>query len=382
MADVAREAGVSIASVSYALNDQPGVSAASRVRILAEAERLGFSTDRLARGLRRGATQLIGLLVPDIANPFYPEIAAGVIDAASASGYQVLICQVGLNATHQEAEANKLLDLRVDGLIFTGLVGSDRPLVTRLLNRGVPLVQAVRRLPRLTADHVGIDDRAAGAELASYLLELGHRDITVFTGPSASSASRGRLAGYRAAFEERQLSLPAERILHLDLTYAAGYEAAGRVFDSGRRLPTAIIAGNDVMATGVIDAVLDHGRLVPEEVSVVGYDDMSFSGSRLLGLTTVHQPRHELGVTAVELLLSRLESPDLRARTVLLPHHLKIRSSSAAPAQPRRTGGRGRLSSVPVASAPAEGDRLDGQRPAGRVPIASAGPDPAFQERK
>lgn len=330
MRDVARRAGVSTATVSYVLNARPGVSVERRLQVLTAISELGFRPNRLARSLRKGRSRVLGLILLDIANPFYPEIAAGVIEAAALTDYQVFVAHGGPNGKFVQRETEALVEHRCDGIIFTSLTEGDRDVMDSLLAAGVPCVQAVRRLRGVSADFVGIDDHLGGTDAARHLLSLGHRDIAVLAGPQTSSSSHGRLLGFTAALAEAHVTLPKEWSLECELTREGGYRGTLQLLARAKR-PGAIFCGNDMIAMGAIDALLKSGLRVPEDMAVVGYDDMSFASDRQIQLTSVHQPRAEIGRVAVRLLLDRVASPEAPIRTVILPHHLVVRRSSGAP---------------------------------------------------
>jgi LacI family transcriptional regulator len=321
LADVARRAGVSRAAASYVINGKPGVGSATRERVLAIAEELGFRPNRLARGLRQGHSKAIGLLLADVSNPFYPEIAAGVLNAANALDYKVFLSHTGDDSRQQASETYALLDHRCDGLIFTTLTSADRHLLEQLMRHGVPFVQMVRRVPGITADFVGIDDESGGRAAGEHLLTLGHRDIAMVLGPQQSSASRARAYGFSQALARRGITVPPQRQAESPLTREGGYRAARRLFSAAPG-PQAVACGNDVIALGVIDALMDVGLRVPGDVAVIGYDDMSFASSRLIELTTVRQPRHEMGAEAARLLVNRIQDPDAPPAERILPHQL------------------------------------------------------------
>ena len=330
LADVARRAGVSRAAASYVINGKPGVSQMTRERVLAVAEELEFRPNRLARGLRDGHSKAIGLLLADVSNPFYPEIAAGVLEVAKTLDYKVFLSHTGDDSRQQASEAYALVDHRCDGLIFTTLTSADRHLLEQLIRHSVPFVQLVRRVPGIAADFVGIDDESGGRVVGEHLLALGHRDIAVVAGPQQSSASRARAHGLCQTLASRGIALPPQRWAESSLTREGGYQAARRLLAAARR-PHAIACGNDVIALGVIDALMDAGLRVPGDVAVIGYDDMSFASSRLIGLTTIHQPRHEMGAEAARLLINRIQHPDSPPCERILAHRLV----------PRRTCGEG-----------------------------------------
>jgi len=323
---VASRAGVSRAAASYVINGKPGVGQATRERVLAAAEELEFRPNRLARGLRHGHSKAIGLLLANISNPFYPEIAAGVVETAKALDYKVFLSHTGDDSRQQASEVYALLDHRCDGLILTTLTNADRYLLEQLTRHGVPFVQLVRRVPGTMADFVGIDDESGGRVAGEHLLALGHRDIAVVAGPQRSSASRARAHGLCQTLASHGITLPPQRWAESGLTREGGYQAARRLLTADRS-PHAIACGNDMIALGVIDALMDAGLHVPKDVAVIGYDDMSFASSRLIGLTTVRQPRHEMGVEAARMLINRVQHPDSPPGERILPHGLVPRRS-------------------------------------------------------
>ena len=332
LADVAKRAGVSIATVSYVMNGRDGVGEETRLRVLEIAEQVGFRPNRLASGLRTGQSRVFGLVLADITNPFYPEIAGGVIAAAAAAGYEVFLSHSALDGQAPGDEVRALCDHQCAALIFTSLMAGDGPVIAKAVPAGVPVVQTVRRADGLAADFVGIDDRAGAREAAHHLVELGHRDIALLTGPLASSASQERLRGYRDVLGEAGVVPADDRVVECRLTLDAGYDAARQLLGGGVP-PTAVLCGNDLIALGAIDAFADHGLSVPEDVSVVGYDDIWFSSSRLVQLTTVRQPREAIGQAAVSLALERLADGSTGPRDVILPHEFVPRRTTAAPSR-------------------------------------------------
>ena len=330
LAEVAQRAGVSIATVSYVMNGRGGVREATREHVLEIAKELGFRPNRVASALRTGESRVFGLVLADIANPFYPEIAGGVIAAAAASGYEVFLSRAPLDGDAPGEEVRALCDHQCAALIFTSLKASDAALIHEVVPHGVPVVQTVRRALGLDADFVGIDDRAGAREAAQHLVDLGHRDVALLTGPSYSSASQERTAGFREVLDAAGLTPPEERVVECRLTLDSGYRAMIHLLDTGG-VPQAILCGNDLIALGAIDALVDRGLSVPGDVSVVGYDDIWFSSSRLVQLTTVRQPRETMGHEAVSLALQRLTDGPGEARDVILPHEFVPRRTTAPP---------------------------------------------------
>lgn len=328
LSDVAKRAGVSIATVSYVMNDRDGVGERTRENVLRIADELGFRLNRVASGLRTGRTQVLGLVLADITNPFYPEIAGGVIAAAAAAGFQVFLSHGGTDGGLDGEVVQALCDHQCGALIFTSLVVSDGPLLADVVPSDLPIVQTVRRIPGIRADFVGIDDRAGAREAAQHLVDLGHRDLAVLAGPSASSASSERTAGFREALAEAGIELEPESVIECSLTLEAGHRAALQLLESRGRPPGAVLCGNDLIALGAVDAFLGRGLSVPDDVSVTGYDDIWFASSRLVQLTTVRQPRDEMGRAAVSLALERLAEPGLPPREVIMEHELVVRRTT------------------------------------------------------
>jgi LacI family transcriptional regulator, galactose operon repressor len=336
LTDVARRAGVSIATVSYVVNGREGVGEKTRAHVLAIAEEIGFRPNRLASGLRTGQTRVLGLVLADITNPFYPEIAGGVIAAAAQAGYEVFLSHSRIGDELEGEEVRALCDHQCAALIFTSLTVGDGPLIAQVVPREVPIVQTVRRVPGLAADFVGIDDRAGAREAATHLVELGHTDVALLTGPLASSASQDRASGFREVLAEAGVEPDDDRVVECRLTVDAGYAGATQLLEARREAPGAMLCGNDLIALGAIDALADHGLSVPGDVSIVGYDDIWFSSSRLVQLTTVRQPRQAMGQAAVSLALDRLADGGIEPREVILPHELVVRRTAAPPRGGRR----------------------------------------------
>lgn len=329
LSDVAKRAGVSIATVSYVMNNRGGVAEQTRANVLRIADELGFRLNRVASALRTGRTQVLGLVLADITNPFYPEVAGGVIAAAAEAGFQVFLSHGGTDGVLDGEVVQALCDHQCGALIFTSLVVSDGPLLADVVPPDVPIVQTVRRIPGLRADFVGIDDRAGAREAAQHLVDLGHRDIAVLAGPSASSASSERTAGFRETLAEAGIEPSPESVLECSLTVEGGYRAAQQLLGSRDRAPGAVMCGNDLIALGAVDAFIEHGLSVPGDISVTGYDDIWFASSRLVQLTTVRQPRHEMGRAAVSLALERLADPGLPPRETIMQHALVVRRTTA-----------------------------------------------------
>lgn len=327
MSDVARRAGVSAASVSYALSGAPGVSEERREQILAIAEEMGFRPNRTARELRSSTTKAIGLLLADIANPFYTEVAGGVVAEAAEEGYEVFISHVGIGGDRQADIAFSQVDRNCSGLIFTSLVEADQPLLDKLRREGVPLIQLYRKVPGEASDWVGIDDLAASFDMASHIVATGRRNVAIFGGPETSSVSANRTIGYRKALDTAGVQAINEPDVWGELTRESGARRA-RALLAEHPATEAVLCSNDLIALGVLDVCREVGVRVPEDLAVTGYDDMSYSSAGPLQLSTVTVPRDLMGRRAARMLFQRIAGYDGPPRTELLPYSLQIRETS------------------------------------------------------
>lgn len=335
--EIAEIVGVSNATVSYAFSGNPGVSEDLRQRILAVAKDLGFRPNRAAQGLRSGRMNMIGLLLADIANPFYPELASGVINAASERGSQVFIAQVGLGGMLQGEAARNLVDRGCDGLVFTSVVDDDVELLRELQASGTPFVYANRRARDVPADWVHIDDFAASRDATTWLLESGRRRIAIIGGPSDSSVSSARTRGSLDALTGAGLDpVGPQDVAGGELSRDSGRDRCTVLLDAGEEID-GLMCGNDMIALGVMDVCHARGIRIPDDIAIVGFDDMSFASAGPLQLSTVSVPRQLMGERAVAMLFDRIGGYDGPAREECLPHQLQIRTTTGNwPLQPHR----------------------------------------------
>lgn len=330
--DVARRAGVSTATVSRVLNRKANVAEDLRERVEAAVAALGYSLNVSARSLRTSRSSKILISVPDISNPFFGDVIRGAEEAAREAGFSVILGDTGGDPERESLYASLLSRREVDGLI---VLGHRIPPSIRLpLERdgaggseAAPVVHGCEYGPDLGFPSVHIDNLAAGGDALRHLLGLGHRHIGVITGPMDSPLSRDRLSGARAAAD----TVPETHLLvrEGDFSIGAGHQHARDLASAGA---TAIFCFSDEMALGALRALADDGRCCPEEVSVVGFDDIRFAAYGQPRLTTVAQPRTRIGRCTVELLLRRLNGEAGELASVTLPHELVIRDSTA----PRR----------------------------------------------
>jgi DNA-binding LacI/PurR family transcriptional regulator len=324
MEDVARLAGVSRALVSLVIRDSPKVSERSRRDVLAAAERLGYRPNLLARNLASRRTMTIGVLLNDLHNPFFAEVAEGILEAADQTGYRVLF-STGRRRPADEAKAvEAFLELRVDGII---LVSPHIPASRIEATAGeAPLAVVCRALRSHHVDTVSNDERV-GADLAvAHLVDLGHEHIAHVDGGSGAGGPPRR-AGYRRAMRRHGLT---GRIVRGDFTELSGARAVSELLTDGT-LPTAIFAANDLSAVGALDRLEEAGLRVPDDVSLVGYDNTGLAAMHHMSLTTIDQPRAAMGRLALATLLERIGGSRSDVVNHAVVPSLVVRRSTAPP---------------------------------------------------
>jgi LacI family transcriptional regulator len=328
MRHVAECAGVSVTTVSHVINHTRPVSEELREKVLAAMDELGYQPNRLARSLRRGETHTIGMIVPDNVNPFFAEIARGIEDAGSGEGYSVILCNSDGNLEKELFYHNVLTAKQVDGILFVA-VGASTEVIRSLQKRRMPLVVIDRDVPDVAVDSVLIDNAEGGRQATRHLLDLGHRRIGCITGPSDLTPSAARVTGYRQALHEAGIAADEALVVRGDFMYESGHRAAHRLLAMDDP-PTALFACNDLMAIGAISAAVSAGWQVPADLSVVGFDDVRLASFANPPLTTIAQPKYEIGVLAVTMLLERMQDYDMPPRRRQLDTHLVVRRSTAS----------------------------------------------------
>ena len=325
--DVAARAGVSSTTVSHVINDTRPVSAELRTRVDAAMAELGFQPNALARSLRRKRTHTVGMIVPDSANPFFAEVGRGIEDTSFASGYSVILCNSDGDPARELLYMDLLVQKQVDGVLLVP-TGDQAELAAKLRTRNIPVVVIDRDVPEAPIDRVHIDNVAGGYLATRHLLDLGHRRIGYIGGPPHLSPVPDRSAGYRHALREAGLPVDEQLVAAGNFRDVGGYDGA-QVLLALPDPPTAIFTGNDLMAIGAIAAARNAGIVVPGDLSIVGFDDIHLAGYINPPLTTVAQPKYELGVIAAQLLFARLAQPDLSPQYRLLQAQLVVRQSTA-----------------------------------------------------
>jgi LacI family transcriptional regulator len=299
---VAQMAGVSISTVSLVFNQPARVSEATRFKVLAIAEKLNYRPNRIARSLVTKRTKIIGLVLPDITDPFFPEVARGVEDTLNDCGYSVILCNTDNNIEKEIKYITLLYEQQVDGIILAP-VGKKLEHIQFIIDKGKPLVFIDRTIDSLPVSYVVADNLNGGYLAVKYLLQNGHRQIACIAGEPMIQSSEERIQGYKNALYEYQLPIDETLIYYTNFKSDGGYKATKNLL-SKRLNIDAFFVVSDIVAYGVLDALHEAGIQVPEDISVIGFDDIPFSKYLHIPLTTIHQPRYELGKEAAQVILS------------------------------------------------------------------------------
>jgi LacI family transcriptional regulator len=312
------------------LNDKPRISESTKEQIISIARAFNYQPNVVAQSLVSGRTKTLGLVITTIINPFYPELARGIEDTARSLGYSIILCCTNFDISLEQQYIDMLRSRGVDGIIFTSAHIHD-PNIRRLVEDNFPLVLVNRKIsgdPILeSVDYVVVDNVKGGFLAVEHLIKMGHRRIGVISGPEDSSAAVERLVGVRKAFNQYGLSPTDLLVLEGDFLKPSGYEATRR-FLNLRTPPHAIFGVNDYMALGALEAILDAGLRVPEDVPLMGFNDIEVSSLKTVELSTIGQKKYEMGSTAVHTLIERIEGKDRdKARQVTLEPELIVRKS-------------------------------------------------------
>ncbi len=325
ISDVARESGVSIFTVSAVVNHKAHVGKNLRERVEAAIRKLNYRPNLIARSLIKQKTQTIGMIVPDIANPFFPMVVRGAEDAALKQGYNLLLCNSDDSLQKEESNIELLLSKRVDGILLTKAAGDFSPSLQQMINEvNIPFVLVMRTYPQLTKDAVISDDYQGAYEAVCHLARSGRRRIGLISGPLKISNAKERWRGFRDALKEKKLPYEPELVAEGDYRFESGFRA-GHALLSHR--PDGIYVANHLMTIGLLKAVDEMGLKCPEDFGLVSFDDYPWLGVFRPRLTTVELPKHQLGSEAAELLIQRIGGDQGKPVLKKLLPELRIRES-------------------------------------------------------
>ena len=323
--DVAKRAGTSVATVSAVVNNSAYVSPELRGRVETAVTELDYNPNLVARSLAKKKTFTIGMLIPDIANPFFPEVVRGAEDKAKEAGYTILLGNSDNRSEMEETYLNLFLSKQVDGiLLIKGAEELSDSFRQKLEDSGIPVVLVDRESESLKADCVVADDVGGACAAVDHLIALGHRRIGIITGFPSVSTTKGRLQGYRKALQCHQLEYDAALVEAGDYGTESGYRAGARLLG---QQPTAVFVTNFLMTVGFMKALEEAGLRCPEDVAVVSYDDFMWSEFFRPRLTGVEQPKYQIGYQSTEVLLRRLADKQKKREKIVLENRLRIRES-------------------------------------------------------
>jgi LacI family transcriptional regulator len=325
--DVAREANVSMATVSRVVNGNPNVKPATRKKVLEVIERLGYRPNAVARGLASKKTTTVGVIIPDISNPFFAELARGIEDIATMYKYNIILSNSDQNKDKELHLLNTMLGKQVDGIVFMGgNISEDH--VAEFKKSPAPIVLAGSLEDSAQVPSVNIDYEQATIDAVNTFIEKGHTRIAMVVGPFHEPINKEKkLVGYKKALEAAGIPFDEDLIVEGDYTYDSGIEAFEKLVELPNK-PTAIFVGSDEMAVGVVHGAQDKGFSVPQDFEVISSDNTRISLMVRPQLTTIIQPLYDIGAVAMRLLTKYMNKEKVSEHTVVLPHRIELRSST------------------------------------------------------
>ncbi|VEF47269.1 transcriptional regulator [Bacillus freudenreichii] len=325
--DVAREANVSMATVSRVVNGNPNVKPATRKKVLEVIERLEYRPNAVARGLASKKTTTVGVIIPDISNIFYGELARGIEDIATMYKYNIILSNSDQNVNKELHLLNTMLGKQVDGLIVMSQNITD-DFVQELKRSPVPIVLAGSMEASGTIPSVNIDYRQATFDATNYFIEKGHKQIAFAMGPKRDLINHAeKLVGYKQALEEAGLEFRDDYVIEGGYTYDSGLEGWKKLKDLDNR-PTAVVSGDDEMALGVMHGAQDDGLSVPEDIEVITADNTKLALMVRPQLSSIVQPLYDIGAVSMRLLTKYMNKEKVQENIVVLPHRLELRGST------------------------------------------------------
>ncbi|MFU0788418.1 catabolite control protein A [Cerasibacillus sp. JNUCC 74] len=324
--DVAREANVSMATVSRVVNGNPNVKPTTRKKVLATIERLGYRPNAVARGLASKKTTTVGAIIPDISSIFFAELARGIEDIATMYKYNMILSNSDQNEDKEIQLINTMLEKQVDGIIFMGGNITEQH-IKQFKSSSVPVVLAATYDDNHEMPSVNIDYEQAAYEATNYLIEQGNEVIAFVSGLEETHINQLKYKGYARALSEASLSVDESLIVKGDYSYNSGIEAVNQLIDENKK-PSAIFVASDEMALGVIHGLQDKGYHIPDDIEVFGFDNTRLATMVRPTLTTIVQPMYDIGAVAMRLLTKYMNKEEVQDKKVVLPHRIEKRNST------------------------------------------------------
>jgi LacI family transcriptional regulator len=345
--DIARMANVSHTTVSRALNNKSRIKNATKEKILSIARDLNYRPNFIARSLVMRKTKTLGLVITTIANPFYTELSQGIETTAISLGYNIILCSTNYDLSVEKQYIDMLRSKGVDGIIFTSAHMGD-PNIIGLAEEGFPMILVNRRtydpIVREKVDYIGVDNISGGFLAVEHLIKLGHVRIGVIGGSSESSVGFERLEGGKKALTAYGLEVIGDYFLEGDFLKGSGYRG-GKGFLKMNRPPTAIFATNDYMALGTYQAIVEEGRKIPDDIALIGFNNIEFTSIKGIELTTIGQKKYEMGALAVKTLVERIEGRKVGpSKEIVLEPELIVRKTCGFHSRGYRIGPPGTVS--------------------------------------
>jgi LacI family transcriptional regulator len=325
--DVAREANVSMATVSRVVNGNPNVKPTTRKKVLEAIERLGYRPNAVARGLASKKTTTVGVIIPDIASIFFAELARGIEDIATMYKYNIILSNSDQNKDKELHLLNTMLGKQVDGIVFMGGNITEEH-VEEFKKSPVPIVLAATLEGSKQIPSVNIDYKQAAFDAVTVMLEKGHTDVAFVSGPLHDLLNKEeKLEGYRQALESKGVSYREEFVVEGDYSYDSGIEGYEKLSEFSQ-MPSAVFVATDEMALGVIHGAQDSGKVIPDDLEVIGFDNTRLATMVRPQLTTVVQPMYDIGAVAMRLLTKLMNKEKVEDHIVILPHRIEYRKST------------------------------------------------------
>ncbi|WHH59042.1 LacI family DNA-binding transcriptional regulator [Petroclostridium sp. X23] len=325
--DIAKLAGVSRSTVSRVLTNNPNVNPITREKIQKIIDTYNYHPNSLARGLVLGKIDVIALIIGDIRNPFYSEMTWVIENILNQNGYMVVLCDSEYMIEKEELYLEAAKQYGFAGVVLTSALENDR-INAAIKSLTCPVILLNRYIKSFEGDVVITDNFQGGYIATKHLIELGHTKIAILTGPINSTSSLERFNGYKSALETFGLEYCEDLVAYGDLKMETGYKYGCTLLEKDKDLPTAVVAGNDLMAIGIMEAYQKAGMSIPEHLSIIGYDDIPISSITSINLTTVRQPFYQMGEIVPELLLKQINNEQYSHRKIILTPELIVRETT------------------------------------------------------
>lgn len=324
--DVARLANVSVATVSRVINNSSSVTAKTRDKVESVVRDLNYQPNLLGRNLRRTKSHIALVLIPNISNPFYSRIVKGIEDVAHSNGYNVMLCNTDSDAQREHVYVDILKNKLADGIIFMASELSVNEM--REISSGYPLVQCCEYLENLNVSHVSIDNYSAAYEATTHLCSLGRKQVGFIGSKNKYISTIKREEGYKEALADFGIKLDTAFVKYGNFSYKSAYTATLQMLENKDSRPDAIFAISDIMAIGAINAIIEKGLNVPDDIAVCGFDNISFASMFNPPITTISQPTYDMGCVAMKILLNQINQESSDKECVIMEHKLIVRATT------------------------------------------------------